>query len=181
MEAANFGAYAAPYDDVMLGKALDVLAGTPSFHPSVGDWASAAFEVRDRWPDGGPSYGLPTWYYGHEPPNAFAAHIAKFFANATREDGLLSRCSAGVVFLPGAAGTVQEIFDAATPNYYGTRGEPAPMVLVDRAHWTIELPAWPLLQALAAKRPMARRIALVDDVADVPAALTRWTPQSAPH
>jgi predicted Rossmann-fold nucleotide-binding protein len=173
MEAANFGAYAAPYDDVMLGKALDVLAGTPTFGPSVDTWAATAFEVRDRWPDGGPSYGLPTWFYGHEPTNPFAAHIAKFFANATREDGLLSRCSAGVVFLPGAAGTVQEIFDAATANYYGSRGEPAPMVLVDRAHWTAELPAWPLLETLAAGRAMSRRIALVDDVAEVPAALER--------
>ncbi|SCE07944.1 hypothetical protein GA0115240_137840 [Streptomyces sp. DvalAA-14] len=124
MEAANFGAYAAPYDDLMLSKALAVLAGAPSFRPSVTEWAAAAFAVRDRWPDGGPSYGLPTWFYGHEPPNAFAAHIAKFFANATREDGLLSRCTAGVVFLPGAAGTVQEVFDAATPNYYASRGGP---------------------------------------------------------
>jgi predicted Rossmann-fold nucleotide-binding protein len=173
MEAANFGAYAAAYDDVMLGKALDVLAGTPSFGPSVDAWASAAFAVRDRWPDGGPSYGLPTWFYGHEPPNAFAAHIAKFFANATREDGLLSRCSAGVVFLPGAAGTVQEIFDAATANYYASRGGPAPMVLVDRAHWTTEFPAWPLLRTLAAGRAMADRIALVDSVDEVPAALAR--------
>jgi predicted Rossmann-fold nucleotide-binding protein len=173
MEAANFGAYAAPYDDVMLGKALDVLGQTPSFRPSVGAWASAAFAVRERWPDGGPSYGLPTWFYGHEPPNAFAAHIAKFFANATREDGLLSRCTAGVVFLPGAAGTVQEIFDAATANYYGSRGGPAPMVLVDRAHWTAELPAWPLLETLAAGRSMADRIALVDGVTEVPAALAR--------
>jgi predicted Rossmann-fold nucleotide-binding protein len=173
MEAANFGAYAAPYDDVMLNKALDVLARTPSFAPSVGDWAAAAMAVRDRWPDGGPSYGLPTWFYGHEPPNAFASHIAKFFANATREDGLLSRCNAGVVYLPGAAGTVQEVFDAATANYYGSHGAPAPMVLVDRAHWTTALPVWPLLNALAGERPMAERIALVDSVREVPAALAR--------
>nr|WP_223186627.1 LOG family protein [Streptomyces sp. CBMA29] len=171
MEAANFGAYAAPYDDLMLRKALAVLARVPSFAPSVGDWARTAFEVRDRWPDGGPSYGLPTWFYGHEPPNAFASGIAKFFANATREDGLLSRCTGGVVFLPGAAGTVQEIFDAVTPNYYSSRGVPVPLVLVDRAHWTTTLPAWPLLTALASGRPMAPLLTLVDSVAEVPAAL----------
>lgn len=175
MEAANFGAYAAPYDDVMLGKALTVLAGSPSFLPSVSAWADTAFAVRDRWPDGGPSYGLPTWHYGHEPSNAFASGIAKFFANATREDGLLSRCTAGVVFLPGAAGTVQEVFDAATPNYYGSRGGPVPLVLVDRAHWTTELPVWPLLEALARDRAMAGRIALVDSVTEVPGALARLT------
>src|SRR5205085_12160439 len=41
MEAANLGAYAAPFDDGMLDEALAVLAGTPSFTPSVTDWARA--------------------------------------------------------------------------------------------------------------------------------------------
>ncbi|GHA02879.1 LOG family protein [Streptomyces echinoruber] len=173
MEAANLGAYAAPFDERMLGEALQLLAKAPSFAPSVTDWARAAFEVRDRWPGGGSSVGLPTWFYGHEPPNAFAAHIAKYFANAVREDGLLARCTAGVVFLPGAAGTVQEIFDNATPNYYSSRGEPTPMVLVDRAHWTERLPAWPLLTALARGREMEGRIALVDRIEEAPEALKR--------
>jgi predicted Rossmann-fold nucleotide-binding protein len=173
MEAANLGAYAAPFRDGMLDEALELLGKAPSFSPSVSDWASSAFEVRDRWPRGGDSVGIPTWFYGHEPPNAFAGHIAKYFANATREDGLLARSTAGVVFLPGAAGTVQEIFDNATPNYYGSRGEPSPMVLVNRAHWTEELPAWPLLRALAKGRPMESRIALVDTVDEAPDALAR--------
>ncbi|MFI9808001.1 LOG family protein [Streptomyces sp. NPDC052301] len=164
MEAANLGAYAAPFADDMLEEALRILAKAPSFRPSVTDWARAAFEVRERWPGGGASVGIPTWFYGHEPPNAFAAHIAKYFANATREDGLLARSTAGVVFLPGAAGTVQEIFDNATPNYYESRGEPTPMVLVDREHWTRELPAWSLLQSLARGRAMESRIALVDRI-----------------
>ncbi|MEW1612709.1 MULTISPECIES: Rossmann fold nucleotide-binding protein [unclassified Streptomyces] len=173
MEAANLGAYAAPHPDEMLDEALALLGKTPSFSPSVTGWARAAFEVRDRWPGGDGSVGIPTWFYGHEPPNAFAGHIAKYFANATREDGLLARCNAGVVFLPGAAGTVQEVFDNATPNYYESRGEPTPMVLVDRAHWTERLPAWPLLTSLARDRPMASRIALVDSVTEVPEALAR--------
>jgi predicted Rossmann-fold nucleotide-binding protein len=143
MEAANLGAYAAPFDDEMLTEALRLLAEAPSFTPSI---------------------GIPTWFYGHEPPNAFAAHIAKYFANATREDGLLARSNAGVVFLPGAAGTVQEIFDNATPNYYESRGEPTPMVLVNRAHWTEKHPTWPLLQSLARERSMESRIALVDRI-----------------
>ncbi|MCX4627274.1 LOG family protein [Streptomyces sp. NBC_01443] len=171
MEAANLGAYLAPAADHALAEALEILAKAPSFAPSVSDWAQAAFAVRDRWPGGGDSVGIPTWFYGHEPPNAFAGHIAKYFANATREDGLLARSNAGVVFLPGAAGTLQEIFDNATPNYYGSRGEPTPMVLVGRTHWTEHLPAWPLLQALARGRAMESRIALVDSVAEVPAVL----------
>lgn len=173
MEAANLGAYAAPFPDGMLDEALQLLGGTPSFAPSITDWADAAFAVRAAWPGGGPSVGIPTWFYGHEPPNAFASHVAKYFANATREDGLLARSTAGVVFLPGAAGTVQEIFDNATPNYYGSRGEPTPMVLVDRAHWTEDLPAWPLLRALARDRAMESRIALVDRIDDASDALKR--------
>ncbi|WP_251095138.1 LOG family protein [Streptomyces sp. Caat 7-52] len=173
MEAANLGAYAAPFADGMLDDALRLLAKAPSFRPSVTDWARAAFEVRERWPDGGVSVGIPTWFYGHEPPNAFAGHIAKYFANATREDGLLARSTAGVVFLPGAAGTVQEIFDNATPNYYGSRGEPTPMVLVDGGHWTKELPAWPLLRSLARGREMESRIALVDRIEQAPEAIKR--------
>ncbi|MGY0019026.1 LOG family protein [Streptomyces sp. cg35] len=175
MEAANLGGYAAPFADGMLDEALRLLAKAPSFTPSVTDWAGAAFEVRSRWPGGGASVGIPTWFYGHEPPNAFAAHLAKYFANATREDGLLARSNAGVIFLPGAAGTVQEVFDNATPNYYESRGEPTPMVLVDRAHWTERLPAWPLLQALARGRSMESRIALVDSVEEAGEALTRMT------
>ncbi|MBT1182970.1 Rossmann fold nucleotide-binding protein [Streptomyces sp. CJ_13] len=171
MEAANLGAYLAPAPDAALAEALELLAKAPSFTPSVSDWARAAFAVRERWPAGGDSVGIPTWFYGHEPPNAFAGHIAKYFANATREDGLLARSTAGVVFLPGAAGTVQEIFDNATPNYYASRGEPTPMVLVGRHHWTEHLPAWPLLRALARGRGMESRIKLVDSVAEVPEAL----------
>ena len=173
MEAANLGAYLAPFPDGTLPEALAVLSTAPSFTPSVTDWARAAFEVRARWPRGGDSVGIPTWFYGHEPPNPFAGRIAKYFANALREDGLLARSTAGVVFLPGAAGTVQEIFTNATPNYYGSLGAPTPMVLVDRAHWTDRLPAWPLLEALAADRPMASRIALVDSIDEAPAALER--------
>ena len=67
------------------------------------------------------SVGVPTWFYGHEPPNVFAGAIAKFFSNALREDGLLARCTDGVVYLPGAAGTVQEVFQAVTGHYYAGR------------------------------------------------------------
>jgi predicted Rossmann-fold nucleotide-binding protein len=167
MEAANLGAYLAAYEDDALDKALELLARTPSFVPSVTAWARAAFEVLRRWPEGGKSLGIPTWFYGHEPPNAMATHIAKYFKNAIREDILLHRCDAGIVFLPGRAGTVQEVFQDACENYYAVPEALAPMVLVGVAHWTEELPAWPLLEALAADRAMARRIHLVDSTDEV--------------
>lgn len=167
MEAANLGAYLAPYDDDALDEAVDVLATVPTFGTSVTLWARAAFEVRRRWPDGGPSLGIPTWFYGHEPPNALASHVAKYFKNAIREDILLHLCDAGIVFLPGRAGTLQEVFQDACENYYAAPGALAPMVLVGVEHWTEQLPAWPLLEALAAGRPMAERVHLVDSPADV--------------
>ena len=105
---------------------------------------------------------MPTWFYGHEPPNAFADRIAKFVQNSVREATLLARCNGGIVFLPGAAGTVQEIFQDACENYYAEPSMIAPMVLVGEQHWTVDLPAWPLLQALAGERTMSSRIALVD-------------------
>lgn len=172
MEAANLGAYLAPYRDDALGHALTELEQVPTFSPDVGPWALAGFAVRRAfWPEPpGTSVGIPTWYYGHEPPNVFASHVAKYFANATREDGLLARSTEGVIVLPGAAGTVQEIFQTATPNYY-TNATPAPIVLVDRDHWTRRLPAWPLLRALGAGRAMADRIHLVDSVEEAAAVL----------
>jgi predicted Rossmann-fold nucleotide-binding protein len=130
----------------------------------VGAWARVALDVVGATSDGRESLGIPTWHYGHEPPNVFATAIAKFFANAPREALLLEVCSAGIVFLPGTGGTVQEIFQDACENYYAGRTGVAPMVLLGRRYWTEELPVWPLLQALAAGRAMEPHIHLVDSV-----------------
>lgn len=164
MEAANLGAYLP--DASALDEALTILAAVPTFTPSVTAWARAAFDVRRRWPGGRDSLGIPTWFYGHEPPNVFASSIAKYFQNSLREDTLLRRCNAGIVFLPGAAGTVQEIFQDACENYYAAERALTPMVLVGAHYWTEELPAWPLLERLAADHPMATALHLVDDVED---------------
>jgi predicted Rossmann-fold nucleotide-binding protein len=169
MEAANLGAWLAPQRDRVLDDALVALSEVPTFADDVAAWAAAAFNVRRDWPDGGMSFGIPTWHYGHEPPNAFASHIAKYFRNAVREDILLAASRGGVIFLPGAAGTVQEIFQDATDNYYGD--DPAPMVLVGGDHWQSRLPAWPLLSALGNGRVMGQRVALVETAAEAAALL----------
>ena len=138
------------------------LTAVPTSLPSIDAWARLALEVCKRYPEGG-GYGVPTWFYGHEPPNVFASAIAKYFSNALREDTLLELCGGGVLYLPGAAGTVQEIFQAATPAYYAPEGTRIPpLVLVGREYWTEILPAWPLLTALSAGRGMATAIHCVD-------------------
>jgi predicted Rossmann-fold nucleotide-binding protein len=161
MEAANLGASLASYDDTALESALTALAPAPSFRPSVADWAATGLAVRQAFPgDGGVS--IPTWFYGHEPPNVFAGAIAKYFSNALREDVLLSRARGGIIYLPGAAGTVQEMFQAVTPNYYGDQATQIPMILVDIEYWTVKVPVWNLLQSLSTEHPMP--VTLVDTI-----------------
>jgi len=165
MEAANLGAYLSGIDDVAaMDDSLDLLAEVPTFRPSVDAWVRAAFAVLERYPGGAGSLGIPTWFYGHEPPNVLATAIAKYVRNAQREAVLLEVCHAGIVFLPGVGGTVQEVFQDACENYYADESSVAPMVLIGRAYWTDELPAWPLLQAMSRGRPMEPHVHLVDDV-----------------
>lgn len=161
MEAANLGAWLSGSPASAVDEAAAELAQVPSFRPSVDAWAQAAFAVRGR-SAGAESLGVPTWHYGHEPPNPFATVIAKYFANAPREAILLQVCDAGIVFLPGAAGTVQEVFQDAAENYYADPSAISPMVLVGREYWTETLPAWPLLESLARGRDMAAQVHLVD-------------------
>lgn len=170
MEAANLGARFVGCQD-LLDDACSSLADVPTFLPDIDAWVAVALDVLKSCPrtEGVVSVGIPTWHYGHEPPNAFATHIAKYFHNALREDELLRCARAGIVCLPGAAGTVQEIFQATTINYYAAVTEPVvPMVLVDRSYWTETFPAWQLLAALGEGRRMERVIHLVDDPAEVP-------------
>ena len=196
MEAANLGAFAR--DRTGLDAALDRLAAVPSFRPSVEEWAGLALEVRATLsavaqparapagtggPDASPprSVGIPTWFYGHEPPNVFCDGIGKYFSNAIREDGLLARCTAGLVVLAGAAGTVQEVFQAVTPLFYAADGSTLPpLVLVGREHWTQTVPVWPALQAIARGRPMADVLHLVDTPAEATALVAGSTPSAAP-
>lgn len=164
MEAANLGARLARYPDEVLDAAIAELARVPSFHPSVDDWLRPALEIVATHPDPVDSLGVPTWHYGHEPPSPFPTAIAKYFRNALRESILLEVSNAGIVFLPGAAGTVQEVFQDACENYYATDDAIAPMVLVGRTYWTEMLPAWPLLRSLARGRAMEQHVHLVDTV-----------------
>ena len=163
MEAANLGARYADRPDA-LADALDLLAGVPTYHPSIDAWVHRAFEVLARHPGGADTLGIPTWHYGHEPPNPFAMAIAKYYRNSTREAILLEVCDAGIVFLPGRAGTVQEIFQDACENYYADEAAIAPMVLVGASYWTQELPGWQLLEGLARGTAMEQHVHLVETV-----------------
>ena len=169
MEAVNLGARLAREPEAVLTEALGLVAAVPSYRPSVDAWVATARPVMALGDS--PTLGIPTWFYGHEPSNVFATAIAKYFRNALREAILLQICDAGIVFLPGAAGTVQEVFQDACENYYAAESSVAPMVLVGTTYWTSTVPAWPLLQALARGRAMEQHLHLVETVDDAAGAI----------
>ncbi|WP_431884453.1 LOG family protein [Micromonospora wenchangensis] len=187
MEAANLGAFLSAWPAQELNTAIDLLAVAPDF-TDHDRYTAAALAVRDRYAatvpqqrgpglDWARSGGLaiPTWLYGHEPANLFAGRIAKYFSNAIREDTILRLARGGIVFAPGRAGTVQEVFQAATKTYYGTDGASGAYVFLDRAYWTRELPIESLLRPLFAGSPfgdLSGSIHLTDDVREAVRVLT---------
>ncbi|MFI7519250.1 LOG family protein [Micromonospora globbae] len=188
MEAANLGAYLADRPAEELTEAIDLLATAPDF-TDHDRYTAAALRVRERyapppvprqrgadvaWARAG-GLAIPTWLYGHEPANLFAGRIAKYFSNAIREDTILRLARGGIVFAPGRAGTVQEVFQAATKTFYGTDGASGAYVFLDRTYWTTELPVESLLRPLLAASPfgdLSSTIHLTDDVREAVRLLT---------
>ncbi|MEN3610159.1 hypothetical protein AAH979_11465 [Plantactinospora sp. ZYX-F-223] len=194
MEAANLGAYLSERPAADLSSAIDLLATAPDF-TDHDPYTAAALQVRARFapavpqprngngnrgadPDGWARRGglaIPTWLYGHEPANLFAGRIAKYFSNAIREDTILRLARGGIVFAAGRAGTVQEVFQAATKTFYGTDGDSGPYVFLDSAFWTRTLPIEALLRPLLALAPagdLARSVHITDDVHEAVRLLT---------
>jgi predicted Rossmann-fold nucleotide-binding protein len=197
MEATNLGAFLSGRSASDLESAIDLLATAPAFEDH-GPYTAAALKVRATFP--AESYGrslghraeglggagsldwliagglaVPTWLYGHEPANLFAGGIAKYFSNAIREDTLLRLARGGVVFAPGWAGTVQEVFQAATKAFYYADGASGPLVFLGASFWTETVPVRSLLEPLLAASPHGDQsglIRLTDDVSEAVSALT---------
>jgi predicted Rossmann-fold nucleotide-binding protein len=162
MEAANLGAALAGYEQEAVDDAVDTLATVPHYEEDA--YVDRALDVRERYPDRTDSLAVPTWFYGHEPSNLFPTHVAKYFANSIREDGLLAIAQYGVIYAPGSAGTIQEVFMDAAQNHYETFGTASPMVFFDEHYWTEEKPVYPLLQTLAEDTSYADELHVTDDV-----------------
>jgi predicted Rossmann-fold nucleotide-binding protein len=125
------------------------------------------------------SIAIPTWFYPGEPVGQFATHIAKYFANSIREEGLLAIAVSGVVFAPGRAGTVQELFQDAAQNAYGIRGQ-SPMVLFGSEYYDGDPSIYAVLRALARRfGEYDRLVTLTDDPSEVLAFVDTNQPREA--
>ena len=174
MEATHLGAWMAGRSDEEVSDALSLLREAPTFKD--GGWLSTAFAVIERYPqESYESLGIPTWLYGHEPSTPFATHIAKFFENSIREDSILTLAYGGVVYTPGSAGTMQEIFQDAVQNHYLSFGFSSPMVFLGKRFWTEEMPIYPLLEQLASMGKYKNlRLTLTDDLDEIVDVLQRF-------
>lgn len=175
MEAANLGAYMAGKADEALADSLDILAQAPHYKDK--GYHRAALEVLARFPKGRNSLAIPTWFYGHEPSNLFASHIAKYFSNSIREDNLLAICLYGIVYAPGSAGTTQEIFQDATQNHYGTFNFYSPMVFLGRERYELNTLIFPLLKQLSHGKAYHHMLFITDEAGEILAFLENNPPQ----
>lgn len=174
MEATHLGAWMAGRDTTEVEDALDMLSPAPSFRDA--GWLSTAFHVVEKYPQHDfDSLGIPTWLYGHEPTAVFATHIAKFFENSIREDSILTLAYGGIIYTPGSAGTVQEVFQDAVQNHYLSFGFSSPMIFMGKQFWTQEMPVYPLLEQLT-KTGMYKNLllTLTDDPDVVVSELKDW-------
>lgn len=161
MEAANLGAFLAEVSDQELETALGMLGKAPVYTDP--GYMQCAQEVLDLFRHGHASLAVPTWFYGHEPSNLFSVHIAKYFSNSLREDGLLAIALHGLIFAPGSAGTTQEVFQDATQNHYATFGAISPMVCLGTDHFGEESLIFECLRRQAAGRDYEDYLFLTGD------------------
>lgn len=211
MEAANLGAYLANYGNPkVLDAAIEILSaapkfdggekeGTPEYLAAIDKFIACAREVvetfagedRDREalakfaPEGdapGESLAVPTWFYGHEPSNLFSTHIAKYFANSIREDGLLAISLGGVVFAPGSAGTLQEVFMDLAQNHYATFTLRSPMVFLGRERFaSVFSLICDFIEEKGKREEYGDLVALFDDPMDVTDFIATHPPRERQH
>ncbi|MBQ3957386.1 MAG: hypothetical protein II681_00835 [Bacteroidaceae bacterium] len=144
MEATHLGAWMAGRTERELQDAIESMSAAP--HYTDAGWLDTAMRVREKYPQRDfESLGIPTWLYGHEPSTPLATKIAKYFDNSIREDGILTIAKGGIIYSPGSAGTLQEIFQEAVQDHYLSFGYASPMIFMGVEFWRHEIPVWPFL------------------------------------
>lgn len=195
MEATHLGAYFSTRSLDEMNAAITLLSvrpkgALPGKEYDDWDWLHRAMNVIKKYPlttdlikAKSMSIGIPTWLYGHEPPAPFATHIAKYFANSVREDGLLAIAKHGVIFAPGSAGTTQEIFQDACQNHYAAYNKDprvkrfvSPMILFGVEHWTKVRPVWDLMQRVTENQAYQDLLSLTDDADEIVRQIVSYNP-----
>lgn len=171
MEATHVGAWMAGRSDAETADAIAMLVEAGDGDGGV--WLSSAFAVREKYPQEKYfSLSIPTWVYGHEPSTPLATHIAKFFMNSVREDMILSVAQGGIIFTPGSAGTIQEIFQDASKLHYDSDGVVGPMVFLGKDFYTDEVPVYPFLERMVTEGKYKNlRLSITDSVEDIIASM----------
>jgi len=193
MEATHLGASLAPSGDAELDRALAALSVVPvvpelksvvrpdgtvdeALCERAHAWFRPAYELSRAFGGGPASLAVPTWHYGHEPTTPLATHVAKYFQNSIREEGLLALAQQGVVYAEGRAGTLQEIFQDTAQNYYRSFAYFSPMVLLGIRYWTETLPVLPLLEKLLLPDDRQRLVLVTDDVDEAAGFIASFEP-----
>ena len=181
MEASHLGASLAGGADPDLDDALTLLKPqpvvpalrnivspkgmvNPALVAQAHAWFKPAYEISASIRSPGQSLAFPTWHYGHEPATPFATHIAKYFQNSIREEGLLALAKQGIVYFEGKTGTIQEIFQDGNQNYYKMFDCFSPMVLFGVEYWTVKYPVVSVLQKLFTPVEFEKYVLVTDDV-----------------
>ncbi|KAB1068166.1 hypothetical protein F6U93_07660 [Tamlana haliotis] len=195
MEATHLGAYFACRTEAELIEAVDTFKtrlpdAISGKEYDDKDWLHRAWKIKTQYPilpgkeEASMSIGIPTWLYGHEPPAPFATHIAKYFANSVREDGLLTIAKYGVIFAPGSAGTTQEIFQEVTQNHYAPynthtiKKHVSPMILFGVKTWTEERPLWDFMKHTSEGRPYGELLNLTEDASEIINYIVNYDPEA---
>lgn len=212
MEATHLGALMAGREESEVNEAIELLATEPKLPHDAGEvvdkdgnvdmailarlhkWSAPAHQLMQELTRTtglvGESLAVPTWHYGHEPVTPLASHIAKYFLNSIREDVLLYLAAQGIIYAPGRAGTLQEVFQDAAQNYYAPASGDvfSPMVFFDAdKFWSEQLPVKVVLDGLfnlpgvsaALKAEYEAKVQTFADVKDIIAFLNRNAPSAA--
>lgn len=180
MEATHLGAWMAGRNEMEMMDALHTMMTAPAFTDD--EWLSTAWRVHERFPQKDyQSLGIPTWLYGHEPSTPLATHIAKYFDNSIREDGILTIAKGGIIYTPGSAGTLQEIFQEAVQNHYLSFGYASPMIFMGKDFWTTEVPIWPLMMDLVDRGKYKNLILCLTDSDEEIEQVLRDSAAALPH
>lgn len=176
MEATHLGAWMSFRPEENLADAVHILAEAPHYADKF--WLSKAFQVIKKYPkktEKITDIGIPTWLYGHEPATPFASLIAKYFENSVREEGLLAYAFGGIIYAPGSAGTIQEIFQDATQNHYKSFEFASPMIFLDSKYWNEIKPVYPLLYKLADGKDYQKWLLISDDIEEILSHIRKFT------